>query len=75
MLRDINMGDLEEEESYKVARERQKESLEKLKAVERIIAHRTRTDELDSTKVLPEYFCKWMNQGYDAATWESKYYD
>lgn len=73
MLREINMGDLEEEESYKIQRERQKEALERLKVVERIIAHRTRSDELDNTKVIPEYFCKWHNQGYDAATWESMF--
>lgn len=72
MLREINMGDLEEEETYKISRERQKEALERLKVVERIVAHRTRTDELDNTKVIPEYFCKWYSQGYDAATWESK---
>ena len=71
MLREVNMGDSEEEEAYKIQRERQKESLEKLKVVERVIACRTRTDDLDSTKVVPEYFCKWHNQGYDAATWES----
>ena len=72
ILREVNMGDPEEEESYKIQRERQKEALEKLKVVERVIAQRIRTDELDSTKSIPEYFCKWHNQGYDAATWESK---
>lgn len=70
MLREVNMGDLEEVESYKIYRERQKEALEKLKVVERVIAERTRPDEIDSSKQVPEYFCKWYNQGYDAATWE-----
>lgn len=72
ILREVNLGDSEEEESYKIHRERQKEALEKLKVVERVIASRTRTDDLDNTKVVPEYFCKWYNQGYDAATWESE---
>jgi chromodomain-helicase-DNA-binding protein 1 len=71
ILREVNMGDPEEEESYKIQRERQKEALEKLKVVERVIAQRTRVDELDNTRSFPEYFCKWHNQGYDAATWES----
>ncbi|KAG9057905.1 hypothetical protein FS842_002907 [Serendipita sp. 407] len=70
MLKEVDMGDLEEEESYKIYRERQREALEKLKVVERVIAERSRPDELDSTKQIPEYFCKWYNQGYDAATWE-----
>jgi chromodomain-helicase-DNA-binding protein 1 len=72
LLHEVNMGDLEELESYKIQRERQKEALEKLKVVERIIAHRTRADDLDNTKQIPEYFCKWYSQGYDAATWESE---
>ncbi|KAG8853728.1 hypothetical protein FRB91_004430 [Serendipita sp. 411] len=36
MLKEVDMGDLEEEESYKIYRERQREALEKLKVVERI---------------------------------------
>lgn len=62
-------GDLEEEETYNIMRSRQKESLELLKVVERIVAHRTR---MEDGIVIPEYFCKWHSQNYDAATWESE---
>lgn len=62
-------GDLEEEETYNIARSRQKENLELLKVVERIVAQRTRVEE---GVVIPEYFCKWHSQNYDAATWESE---
>lgn len=62
-------GDLEEEETYNIMRSRQKENLELLKDVERIVAHRTR---MEDGVVIPEYFCKWYSQNYDAATWESE---
>jgi len=63
-------GDLEEEETYNIMRSRQKENLEVLKDVERIVAHRTR---MEDGVVIPEYFCKWCSQNYDAATWESEF--
>lgn len=63
-------GDLEEEETYNIMRSRQKENLELLKVVERIVAHRTRVED---GAVIPEYFCKWHSQNYDAATWESEF--
>lgn len=62
-------GDLEEEETYNIMRSRQKENLELLKVVERVVAQRTRVEE---GVVIPEYFCKWHSQNYDAATWESE---
>ena len=62
-------GDLEEEETYNIMRSRQKENLELLKVVERVVAQRTRVED---GVVIPEYFCKWYSQNYDAATWESE---
>lgn len=75
ILRELSYarGDLEEEENYKIQRERHKEELEKLKVVERVISHRTIPDEHDPTKATPQYFCKWHTLGYDAATWESEF--
>lgn len=62
-------GDPEEEETYNINRSRQKENLELLKVVERVVAQRTRVED---GVVIPEYFCKWYSQNYDAATWESE---
>uniref|UniRef100_A0A093VCX1 Chromodomain helicase hrp3 n=1 Tax=Talaromyces marneffei PM1 TaxID=1077442 RepID=A0A093VCX1_TALMA len=54
----------EEKEKWNLDRERDIESLEDYKKVDRIIGHR---DTLDGT----EYFVKWKRLNYDACTWES----
>ncbi|OKL59839.1 hypothetical protein UA08_04465 [Talaromyces atroroseus] len=54
----------EEKEKWNLDRERDIESLEDYKKVERIIGHREGLDET-------EYFVKWKRLNYDSCTWES----
>ncbi|KAF5321609.1 hypothetical protein D9619_002024 [Psilocybe cf. subviscida] len=53
----------EDAEALHLDKEREKEELETFRNVERIVAHRDGTTDM-------EYFCKWQNLNYEHCTWE-----
>ncbi|KAF8958085.1 SNF2 family N-terminal domain-containing protein [Flammula alnicola] len=54
----------EDAKALHLDKEREKEELETVRNVERIVAHRETAD------VDMEYFCKWQGLNYDHCTWE-----
>ncbi|KAF8200678.1 SNF2 family N-terminal domain-containing protein [Pholiota molesta] len=54
----------EDVEALLLDKEREKEELEIVRIVERIVAHR------ETTEGDMEYFCKWQGLNYDNCTWE-----